>query len=68
MKCMCTHTQMHARTEAYLITVLLIVQLVGVARGGVKESKTVSFRERERGQAENQSRRYREGEHEHSTR
>lgn len=41
-------TNMRTSTEAYLITILLIVQLVGVARAGGKESKTVGFRERER--------------------
>ena len=45
------HSLTHARTEAYLITILLIVQPVGVARGGGKEkqdSKPQRERESER--------------------
>lgn len=45
---MCTYTHAEASSEPYLITILLIVQPVGVARGGEKESKTVSFREGQR--------------------
>lgn len=61
-KCTLTPTYTHTYGESYLITILLIVQPVGVAigGGGGKESKRASFRENEReggrGQAGNQNR------------
>lgn len=74
---MCTYTHAEASSEPYLITILLIVQPVGVARGGEKESKTVSFREGQRererrgvGGEDKQGTRAsakEKGEHEHST-